>query len=130
MTGTFDRAYITACCASVDRTRERIVYAAAGHPAALLRRRDGRIERLDEGGIVLTLFPAATYADAEVPFHPGDRLLLFTDGLTEATRGDDDEFFGDAELTRVLAGVPESRMFAGRAPRAPGLDWRRHSAVG
>ena len=62
LTGTFDRAYITACCVSIDRARETMVYAAAGHPAALLRRSDGRIERLDKGGIVLTLFPAATYA--------------------------------------------------------------------
>jgi phosphoserine phosphatase RsbU/P len=85
-----------------------MMYAAAGHPPALLRRGDGRIDRLDEGGIVLTLFPAATYADAEVPFHVGDRLLLFSDGLLEAARGDTDEFFGDSELARVVAEVPES----------------------
>ena len=131
LTGTFDRAYITACCASVDRARETIVYAAAGHPAALLRRRDGRIEQLDERGIVLTLFPSATYSDAEVPFHAGDRLLLFTDGLLEAARKDSDEFFGDAELARVLAGVPESEdVSQACTPRAPGLDWRKHAVIG
>jgi hypothetical protein len=44
---------------------------------------------------------------ADVPFRDGDRLLLFTDGLLEATRGDDgDEFFGDAELDRVVASLP------------------------
>ena len=108
LTGKFDRAYITACCVSIDRARETMLYAAAGHPPALLQRSDGRIERLDEGGIVLTLFPAATYADVEVPFHAGDRLLLFTDGLLEAARGDSDAFFGDSELARVVAEVPQS----------------------
>jgi sigma-B regulation protein RsbU (phosphoserine phosphatase) len=118
LTGTFDRAYITACCVSIDRARETMVYAAAGHPAALLRQSGGRIERLDEGGTVLTLFPAATYADAEVSFHAGDRLLLFTDGLLEAARQDGDEFFGDSELARVVAGVPESADVAQAVLRA------------
>jgi sigma-B regulation protein RsbU (phosphoserine phosphatase) len=122
LTGTFDRAYITACCASIDRAGETIVYAAAGHPAALLRRPDGRIEQLDERGIVLTLFPGATYADAEVPFHAGDRLLLFTDGLIEAARGDSDAFFGDAELARVLAAVPDSEDVSQAVLRAH-RDW-------
>jgi serine phosphatase RsbU (regulator of sigma subunit) len=52
------------------------------------------------------LFPAVEYATTEVPFHPGDRLLLFTDGLTEAPRRRDDAFFGDSELERVVAALP------------------------
>jgi phosphoserine phosphatase RsbU/P len=108
LAGTFDRAYVTACCFVLDRPRQMIAYAAAGHPPALLRRRDGRIERLEEAGIVLMLMPAATYTTADVPFRDGDRLLLFTDGLLEATRGYGDEFFGDAELARVVASLPPS----------------------
>ena len=50
LTGTFDRAYITACCVSIDRARETMVYAAAGHPAALLRRSGGRIRTARRGG--------------------------------------------------------------------------------
>jgi phosphoserine phosphatase RsbU/P len=118
LTGKFERAYITACCVSIDRARETMMYAAAGHPPALLRRSDGRIERLEEGGIVLTLFPAAAYADAEVPFHVGDRLLLFTDGLLEAARGDTDEFFGDSELARVVAEAPQSENLSEAVLRA------------
>lgn len=103
LTGKFDRAYVTACCVVSDPKRRRLAYAAAGHPPPLLRRADGRIERLDHGGIVLTLMPSVTYDAAEVVFDPGDRLLIYTDGLTEATRVDGDEFFGDAELGRVLS---------------------------
>jgi hypothetical protein len=103
LTGKFERAYITACCAVVDAPRHTVHYAAAGHPPALLRRSGGRIERLEEGGIVLTLVAAATYRSMTVAFAPGDRLLLFTDGLLEAARGTGDDFFGDAEFARVVA---------------------------
>ena len=86
--------------------RQRLEYAAAGHPPALLRRQDGRIERLDEGGIVLTFLPVATYTTVGMAFEVGDCLLLFTDGLLEAARPEDaDAFFGDLELTRVVAAL-------------------------
>ena len=108
LTGKFQRAYVTACCVVVDRARERLMYALAGHPPPLLRRGDGRIEPLDQGGIVLTLVPTAEYETTAVPFEVGDRLLMYTDGVTEATRATGDEFFGDAELARVVSATPAS----------------------
>jgi sigma-B regulation protein RsbU (phosphoserine phosphatase) len=103
LTGKFDRAYVTACCVIVDRPRKTLAYAAAGHPPALLRRSDGAIDRIHHGGTVLTMFPDAEYTTVDHPFMPGDCLLLFTDGLLEATRGNSDEYFGDAELEHVVA---------------------------
>ncbi len=108
LTGKFERAYVTACCAVIDPAAGKLAYAAAGHPPALLRRKNGRIERLHEGGIVLTLMPAATYDTAEVTFEFGDYLLLYTDGLIEASRSGGEEFFGDAELDRVISALPQS----------------------
>jgi sigma-B regulation protein RsbU (phosphoserine phosphatase) len=108
LTGKFEHAYVTACCVVVDPPRHTLAYAAAGHPAPLLRRASGRIEQLDQGGIVLTLVPTVVYATVDVAFAPGDCLLLYTDGLTEATRAKGDEFFGDAELARVLTCTPAS----------------------
>jgi phosphoserine phosphatase RsbU/P len=103
LTGKFERAYVTACCVIVDPSRHVVAYASAGHPPSLLRRANGTVESLDRGGVVLALMPVAAYPTTEVPFAPGDRLLLYTDGLTEAPRAGGDEFFGDNELARVLA---------------------------
>ena len=108
LTGKFERAYVTACCVVVDPMRHSLLYAGAGHPPPLVRRANGRVDRLDQGGIVLTLMPAVVYATMDVAFEPGDRLLVYTDGLTEATRANGGEFFGDAELERVLISTPVS----------------------
>ena len=122
LTGKFERAYVTAVCAVIDRIRDRIEYAAAGHPPALLRRAGGHVEPLEERGVALTMFPDAVYGTAEVSFHAGDRLLLFTDGLLEASRKRDGEFFGDAELARIVAGLPDSMRLADHVMRAH-RDW-------
>jgi len=108
LTGKFERAYVTACCVVVDPRQQKVMYAAAGHPPALLRRADGRVEPLDKGGVILTLLPSVSYDTEEVAFGPGDRLLVYTDGLTEATRQHGDEFFGDDELARVVGSTPAS----------------------
>jgi sigma-B regulation protein RsbU (phosphoserine phosphatase) len=121
LTGKFERAYVTACCVVIDRAGETLAYACAGHPPPLLRRRNGSIERLREGGVALALRPVAEYRTAEVPFRTGDCLLLFTDGLLEAERRDD-EFFGDAELERVVSELPATADASDRIMRAH-RDW-------
>jgi phosphoserine phosphatase RsbU/P len=113
LTGTFERAYVTACCVVADAVRGLVAYAAAGHPPATLRRHDGALLRLEEGGPALTFVPTASYRTEEVSFRPGDRLLLYTDGLLEAARPGGDEFFGDAALARAIASL-EPGADAGR----------------
>lgn len=106
--GKFERAYVTACCGLFADSGRRLAYSLAGHPAPLLRRTDGRLERLEQGGLPLTFDPEVSYPTAEVALDPGDRLLLFTDGLLEAPNAKD-EFFGDARLEQAIAeGAPLS----------------------
>lgn len=100
--GKFAGAYVTACCGFIDEVERRLWYASAGHPAPLLRRRDGRVERLDEHGLLLAFSADADYTTAEVPLSDGDRLVFFTDGLVEA-RNASDEFFDNARLEQRLA---------------------------
>ena len=80
----------------------RVWSVAAGHPAPRLVRADGRVEALDGGGPLLGVVPDARFACTETAFAPGDTLVLFSDGLTEALRADGDEW-GEAGLDAALA---------------------------
>jgi Stage II sporulation protein E (SpoIIE) len=130
--GKFEFAYVTATYAFIDPTRRTLAYASAGHPPILLLRANGEIESLEEGGLVLAFTPDAPYLAASVTVNPGDRLLLYTDGLLEAAdlRG---AFFGDKRLFESLRaaaalGLPAfithliGDLNAWRGPNAPLTD--------
>ncbi|MEK7331387.1 MAG: GAF domain-containing SpoIIE family protein phosphatase [Candidatus Eisenbacteria bacterium] len=92
--------FITLFYGEVDYQHGVLRYTNAGHNYPMLRRRDGSIEELTEGGLLLGLFEAADYQRGEVPFGPGDALLLYSDGISEATdtRGHQ---FGEDRLRTV-----------------------------
>ncbi len=75
-------------------------YTTAGHLPPLLVRRDGDHELLREGGAVMGVFRDWSFQEGVAQLGPGDRVLLFTDGITEAT-GADGEEFGEAGVLRV-----------------------------
>jgi serine phosphatase RsbU (regulator of sigma subunit) len=78
--------FVTAACVELDLHRRRWLAASAGHPAALLVRRDGAVETLGEpGGPALGLggLPFWTCTEHEVEARPGDTLMMMTDGLTD-----------------------------------------------
>lgn len=86
----------------LDAGRGTISYANAGHNPPLLARTTGEVEALQATGTVLGVFPGAEYLGAEAVLRGGDRLLLYTDGITEA-RNPDDEEFGIERLTTIVA---------------------------
>lgn len=69
-----------------------LTYTNAGHYLPMLVHSDGHVDRLAAGGPVLGVIPAAEYEQAEVALGAGDRLVLFTDGLTDARDSSDCEF--------------------------------------
>jgi sigma-B regulation protein RsbU (phosphoserine phosphatase) len=85
----------------VDQGSGVLTYAVAGHYPPILVRANGSVERLTAGGPVLGVFADAQYEQGQIPLRAGDRLVLFTDGITEARRGDDDEF-GESRLLDLV----------------------------
>jgi phosphoserine phosphatase RsbU/P len=89
-----------------------LAYTNAGHPPPLLLRADGTLHRLTEGGPVLGVIAGAAYDERRLPLGPGDRLVLFTDGVLEACRPGHAAAFeelGEARLQerlRELRGTP------------------------
>jgi phosphoserine phosphatase RsbU/P len=94
--------FITFFYAQLDGVARRLRYANAGHNAPIVLHADGTHDRLREGGGVLGVFPMQTFAMGVANLAPGDRLILFTDGVTEAARADNEEF-GEARLLDLLA---------------------------
>jgi sigma-B regulation protein RsbU (phosphoserine phosphatase) len=103
--------YITFFYGQFHTASRRFVYSNAGHNPPLLARRDGRTTRLSEGGVVLGPFPESGYEQGEVRLRAGDRLLFFTDGVTEAAN-DSGELFGEDRLLRLL--IEHRRQSASR----------------
>jgi sigma-B regulation protein RsbU (phosphoserine phosphatase) len=93
--------FATCFLGRLDRTSLELVYTNAGHNPPLLLRADGRIEVLHHGGLLLGVFEDPRLEEGRVWLLPGDRLLLYTDGVTEA-RAPNGEFFGEEGLAAVL----------------------------
>ncbi|HTW07816.1 MAG TPA: SpoIIE family protein phosphatase [Acidimicrobiales bacterium] len=77
--------------------------ANGGHPYPIVLHHDGRLEELVVKGPLLGLLPDATFCEAELELAPGDALICYTDGVTEA-RDPAGNFFGTEGLVGVLAG--------------------------
>ena len=91
--GSLGGQYVTAACAAIDLAAHTITYAGAGHPPSLLLRKNSSVViELAENGLFIGPFPHATYSNISVPFESGDKLLLYTDGILEATGSDGQEF--------------------------------------
>ena len=104
----------------LDGESGRFLYANAGHNAPILARSGGDVERLPAGGMILGVLPDASYTDREVVLHPGDVLVLFSDGITES-QNEAEEEFGEERLIDTLQ--------ACRAESAPAIRERIEEAV-
>ena len=92
--------YITFFYGVLDAARGRFTYTNAGHNAPILVRAAGECVRLERGGAVLGVFPDWEFDRGEVPLAPGDRLVLFTDGVTEAENAAGEDF-GEERLMEL-----------------------------
>ena len=95
--GNTQGQYVTAAYAYLDADAGKLHYSAAGHPAMLLLR-NGTVKEITENGMLLAAVDGARYDSKMMPLQPGDRLLLYTDGMVEA-RNAEGKLFGEDSLS-------------------------------
>lgn len=96
--------FATCFLGRLDPTTLDLVYANAGHNPPLLLRADGRMEVLHHGGLLLGVFDDPKLEEGHVRLLAGDRLVLYTDGVTEA-RDPGGDFFGEERLADYLRSI-------------------------
>lgn len=100
--GKFEEHFVTAAYLFVDLEKGLLHYSAAGHPPLMLASRAARnVREIEENGLMLGMFPGAAYSCVEIRVSPGDRCLLYTDGLFEAHNAAQEEF-GKARCKEFL----------------------------
>lgn len=99
--------YMTLFHARLNVETRRLYYVDAGHGYAFLRRASGQVEELKSGGLPLGLFPDQTYQAGITTLQPGDVLVVFSDGLTDAIPDGGSDRLRVAEYLAGLTGAQE-----------------------
>jgi sigma-B regulation protein RsbU (phosphoserine phosphatase) len=91
--GNLHGQFVTAGYLYLDPRRGALAYAGAGHPPLLAwRGREKRVESMEENGLMLGIFPEGAYISMTAALEPGDRFVLYTDGIAEAPSLSGEEF--------------------------------------
>lgn len=98
--GNTQTQFVTAAYVFLDAERGELRYSAAAHPPMLIFR-DGEVLALEQNGLMLAVFSFAQYSTMVHSLRPGDRLLLYTDGIVEAFNAEEEEF-GQARLCGLM----------------------------
>jgi sigma-B regulation protein RsbU (phosphoserine phosphatase) len=94
--------YFTMIYGILDVDNRNFRYCRAGHTPLLIQNPQGHIRVCAEGNVPVGLTEDCQYKELTVDFAAGDRLILYSDGITEARRQDSREFFGDASFFALL----------------------------
>jgi serine phosphatase RsbU (regulator of sigma subunit) len=118
-----EELFITLCLGVLELGPRRFSYCSAGHPHPLIRRADGRIEehRPTGNGFALGIAPNAEYSQVSFDLEPGDVILVFSDGVTDA-RNAHGERYDSTEKPRLR----DRLRHAGDRPKAIGQSIIRH----
>ncbi len=94
--------FCTAVFAALDRTSEgvRLTVSSGGHHLPLRRRAGGDVDTIGQTGTILGMLDTPRLTDTTTILHPGDVVVLYTDGVTEARR--DGDFFDDERLIAAI----------------------------
>lgn len=100
--------FITCVYGEIDTASGTLTYANAGHNYPLLTRGTGKLELLESGGLPLGVLEDTTYTSETVSLQPGDSLLLYSDGISEAENAEREQF-GEERLQALWKGCRELR---------------------
>jgi phosphoserine phosphatase RsbU/P len=100
--------FITFFICVLDPATGEINYCNAGHNPPLLVRASGEVELLPAGGLILGILPVVTYDEGRCRLEPGDTVVLYSDGVTEAATPSGDDF-GETRLAKVVRKSPALR---------------------
>jgi len=95
------RKFVSCFYGDLDVSNRTMTFTNAGHNPPFLMRRNGECIRLDDGGCVIGAFGDSKFTQGQIKFNEGDKLLLFTDGVTEARNASGEEF-GEERLQECL----------------------------
>ena len=102
--------FLTLFFGLIDPEESFLRYVSAGHNPALLARGSGAIEHLGATGVPVGIVANGSWYEATTPYEPGDLLCVYTDGFTEATNAEDDEF----GIDRLQNGLAARRTLPAR----------------
>ncbi|MFO0937199.1 MAG: SpoIIE family protein phosphatase [Gemmataceae bacterium] len=102
LVGLSEERFVSAFYGVFDQNSDTLRYATAGHPPPLhIIAKTGEVKPLSGRGFLLGIMPEEEFRESEVPLDPGDKLCLYTDGVTES-RNEIGELFGQDRLTACL----------------------------
>jgi serine phosphatase RsbU (regulator of sigma subunit) len=99
--------FVTSFYGILDPVNSSLKYALAGHPPPLLRKVSGQVETLAGKGIAMGIMPDVKYEEMEISLAPGENLVTFTDGMTDANNPRR-ETFELSHLKRAVGSAPTS----------------------
>lgn len=97
---TAPAVFATVFLAELDRSSGTLTYCSGGHPPGILKTKTGEASYLKTASPMIGAFPGPEYVDDEMTLMPGDSLVLYTDGVTEAKCGTG--LFGEDELIKIV----------------------------
>ncbi|MCB1156150.1 MAG: SpoIIE family protein phosphatase [Leptospiraceae bacterium] len=97
------QTYFPCIVIDIDTQKNEIQYASAGHPEQLLLYSNLKQEWLNRTGPILGFLKEPNITDISFPFHSGDRIYLFSDGLSESLNAENEMFGEDNILETVIA---------------------------
>ncbi len=121
-----DMQFVTSVYIVLDPQKATLKYALAGHPPPFLREASGQVKQLDGRGIALGIIPTAKYEDLSVNLAPGDSLVAYTDGVTDAANPCQ-ESYDMNQLIEAIGSAPAHAEALLEALQSTLVDWVREA---